>query len=54
MLAQKHLISIERIIGTSGHGKSYVDGINAVYKKYLKTIMMLIKTPNEENFNIKR
>ena len=48
------MISIERLIRAPGHEKGYVDGINAVDKQYLKKIMMLIKSPNEENCNIKR
>ena len=54
ILAKKDSTRIERIIGAPGHGKNYVDGINAVNKQYLKKIMILIKTPNEENCYIKR
>ena len=48
------MISTERLIGALGHGKGYVDSINAVDKQYLKKIMMLIKSPNEENYDIKK
>ena len=42
------------MIGAPGHGKGYVDGLNAVDKQFLKRIMMLIKTPTEENSGVKK
>ena len=54
MLAQKHLISIERIIEAQSHEKGYVDGLNVVDKQYLKKIKTLIKYPNKENYDIKK
>ena len=54
ILAKKYMISTERLIGALGHGKGYVDSINAVDKQYLKKIMILIKSPNEENYDIKK
>ena len=48
------MISIERIIRPPGYGKGYVDSLNAVDKEYLKQIMMLIKSPYEENCDIKK
>ena len=54
LLATRYTISIERLIGAPGHGKGYVDGLNAVDKQFLKRIMMLIKTPTEENSDVKK
>ena len=54
MLAKKYMIDIEHLIETPGHRKGYFDGQISVDKKYLKKIMMLIKSPNEENCDIKK
>ena len=54
IVSKKYSISIERLIAAPGHGKGYVDGLNAVDKQYLKNIMMLIKSPNEENSDVKK
>ena len=32
ILAQKHLMSIKRLVGAQGHGKGYFEGLNVVDK----------------------
>lgn len=41
IIVLKYLIVIDRAIGAPGHGKSIVDGLNAVDKHYLKKVMCM-------------
>ena len=49
LLAYEFSIIIDRAVGSPGHGKDLVDGLNAVDKRYLKVIMSCIKTAQEDD-----
>ena len=49
MLAMEFNITIDRDIAAPGHGKDLVDGLNACDKQYLKTMMMRIALPGNED-----
>ena len=48
MLAVEFNTAINRSVGAPGHGKDLVDGLNACDKQYLKTMMMRIMLPGNE------
>ena len=50
-LAHALNIAIDRAIGAPGHGKDVVDGLNAVDKNYLKTLMSQIQVPGADNLH---
>lgn len=41
LLSQKYRITIDRAVAAPGHGKSIIDGLNAVDKTFLKRTMMI-------------
>jgi hypothetical protein len=45
MLSSKFQIAIDRAIGTPGHGKDVVDGLNAIDKQFLQGKTCMIGTP---------
>ena len=45
----KYQIIIDRMIGTPGHGKDLIDGINTSNKRYLKDKMCMIRTPEADD-----
>ena len=53
LLASKYKVVIDRAIGAPGHGKSKIDGLNAVDKRFLRSCMCMIGMP-EANDGEKR
>ena len=51
ILCLKFNIVIDRAIGAPGHGKSVIDGLNAVDKHYLKTVMCMSGTNRADDIN---
>ena len=51
VLCMKHHIIIDRAIGAPGHGKSIIDGLNAVDKHYLKKVMCMSGSTRQDDIN---
>ena len=49
MVSTKFHIIVDRVIGTFGHGKCVVDGINVCDKRYLMGEMCMIDTPEADD-----
>ena len=47
MLSHSYNIVIYRGVGTPGHGKYVVDGLNATDKRFLKMLMKTVQLPGE-------
>ena len=50
-VSSKYKITIDRMIGTPGHGKDVVDSTNVCDKRYLKGKMCMFGTPEADNCN---
>ena len=51
MLYHTHYIIIYRGVGSPGHGKDAVGGINATYKRYLSMLMKTVQMTNAATNN---
>ena len=49
ILCLKYNITVDRAICAPGHGKSIIDGLNAVDKHYLRKVMCMSGTTNPDN-----
>ena len=50
-MSQCHSILIDRGISAPGHGKEVVDGINAIYKRYIYQLMSNVQLPGSKTFD---
>ena len=50
-VSQTYSIIIDRGIGTPGNGKEVVDGLNAVYKRYIYQLMSKVQLPGSIRFD---
>ena len=50
VLSQRHSIIIDRGIIASGHGKYVIDGLNAIEKRYMYTLMYNVQLPGSKTF----
>ena len=53
LLAYECCVKIECVVEAASHGKDIVDGLNAVDKHYLKSIMRSKKSAQEDEWDIK-
>eukprot|EP00957_Ditylum_brightwellii_P045933 3484390-Ditylum_brightwellii.AAC.1 len=51
-ILMKHGVVIDYAVGAPEHDKDVVDGLNAVDKRHLQTVMLRNSTPEEDN-NVK-
>ena len=49
VLAVKYNVVIDRSVSTPGHGKSIIDGLNAVDKHYLRKVMCMSGSMYSDN-----
>ena len=45
VMSQTYSIMIHRGISAPGHGKEVIDGLNAVYKRYIYQLMSKVQLP---------
>ena len=51
VMSQCYSIIIDRVISAFVHGKELVDGINAVYKRYIYQLMSTVQLPGSNRFD---
>ena len=50
-MSQCYSIIIDRDISSHGNGKDFVDGLNAVYKRYIYQLMSTVQLPGSNIFD---
>ena len=50
VLSQRHSIIFDQGISAPGHGKEVVDGLNAIYKRYMHQLMYTVQLPGSKIF----
>ena len=51
VLSQRHSIIIDRGISAPVHSKEVVDGLNAIYKRYMYQLMSNVQLPGSKTFD---
>ena len=51
VISQTYSIIIDRGISAPGHGKEVVDGLNAIYNRYIYQLMSKVQLPGSIRFD---